>query len=542
MKTRPLIHSTLLAGTILISLIAVGCGNKSTDEAEVTSSYAEEPVTQAKPEIEPAEKTSFDEVTAELNPGGNFYMYLSTEQALAKIDGFVDGAEQLVLNLPRSNGTPDATTIEKGFDVLRRFVEKSGVKSATGLGISSVAIEDGVYHSKAFLHHRKGEGDGFLWTTFGKKPGKLEGLSMLPSKTVLADFGEVNLKELLSQFEEVALSFGSPKAKEGIAEMKEAFEVNSGVAWDDFINSFEGSMGLALTLDPEKQVPLPSMGEEPVTFPEPGLLIVLKVRDNLLYDHASKIMGGNPNVQQIQKAGMTGISMPLPLPIPMQLMPTLVRYGDYLILGSSQELVMESISVHKGETEGLTSTEEFKALSKEISLEGNAFVYSSKRLGVELAKLQESAMNMASAMNPQMPNIQFQKLFGLGDPQFAFMVMSHQENGWKMSANGNFQPAFSILAGGAIAPAGLLAAIAIPNFVKARATAQKNTCIANLKQLDGAKQQWALENKKGPLNSPTQAELNPYLKVWPSCPLGGIYTVGPVKDNPTCSHEGHELR
>ena len=43
-----------------------------------------------------------------------------------------------------------------------------------------------------------------------------------------------------------------------------------------------------------------------------------------------------------------------------------------------------------------------------------------------------------------------------------------------------------------VAIIGLLAAIAIPNFVRARNTAQKNTCINNLRQIDGAKQQWAL--------------------------------------------------
>jgi prepilin-type N-terminal cleavage/methylation domain-containing protein len=47
-----------------------------------------------------------------------------------------------------------------------------------------------------------------------------------------------------------------------------------------------------------------------------------------------------------------------------------------------------------------------------------------------------------------------------------------------------------------VAIIGLLAAIAIPNFVKARGTAQKNACINNLRQIDGAKEQWALENKK----------------------------------------------
>ena len=47
-----------------------------------------------------------------------------------------------------------------------------------------------------------------------------------------------------------------------------------------------------------------------------------------------------------------------------------------------------------------------------------------------------------------------------------------------------------------VAIIGLLAAIAIPNFVKARSNAQTKACIANLKQIDGAVQQWALENKK----------------------------------------------
>ena len=47
-----------------------------------------------------------------------------------------------------------------------------------------------------------------------------------------------------------------------------------------------------------------------------------------------------------------------------------------------------------------------------------------------------------------------------------------------------------------VAIIGLLAAIAIPNFVKARTTSQQNACINNLRQYDGAVQQWVLENKK----------------------------------------------
>jgi prepilin-type N-terminal cleavage/methylation domain-containing protein len=92
-----------------------------------------------------------------------------------------------------------------------------------------------------------------------------------------------------------------------------------------------------------------------------------------------------------------------------------------------------------------------------------------------------------------------------------------------------------------VAIIGLLAAIAIPNFVRARTTSQKNACINNLRQIDGAKQQWALENKKTSADSPpTSTSLTPYLGRgnagnWPSCPANGTYSVNPISTTPTCS-------
>ena len=62
-----------------------------------------------------------------------------------------------------------------------------------------------------------------------------------------------------------------------------------------------------------------------------------------------------------------------------------------------------------------------------------------------------------------------------------------------------------------VAIIGLLAAIAIPNFVRARQNSQKNACINNLRQIDGAKAQWALENKKVDGDTPVDADLTPYL-------------------------------
>ena len=92
-----------------------------------------------------------------------------------------------------------------------------------------------------------------------------------------------------------------------------------------------------------------------------------------------------------------------------------------------------------------------------------------------------------------------------------------------------------------VAIIGLLAAIAIPNFVKARATSQANACINNLRQIDAAAQEWALERGKktgDSINYPT--DLTPYIKLnanssIPPCPAGGSYACANVGNNPVCT-------
>src|SRR3954468_6532467 len=95
-----------------------------------------------------------------------------------------------------------------------------------------------------------------------------------------------------------------------------------------------------------------------------------------------------------------------------------------------------------------------------------------------------------------------------------------------------------------VAIIGLLAAIAIPNFVKARTTAQKNACINNLRQIDGAKEQWALEQKQkaGAATDSALAAINEYIKGGtPKCPSGGTYDYKAVDTAPTCTVDGHSL-
>jgi len=90
----------------------------------------------------------------------------------------------------------------------------------------------------------------------------------------------------------------------------------------------------------------------------------------------------------------------------------------------------------------------------------------------------------------------------------------------------------------------VLLAVAIPNFVQARKHAQRQACISNLRAIEGAKAQWAVEHKNVPADVPKEADIfgaDKYIESKPICPAGGTYRLNAVSNKPTCSIPGHEL-
>lgn len=97
-----------------------------------------------------------------------------------------------------------------------------------------------------------------------------------------------------------------------------------------------------------------------------------------------------------------------------------------------------------------------------------------------------------------------------------------------------------------VAVIGVLAAISVPNYAKARERAQKSACINNLRQIDWAKQQWALEHHQGGGFVPDKKDIAPYLGRKADietivCPAGGptasfdtTYSINSITNVPTC--------
>ena len=94
-----------------------------------------------------------------------------------------------------------------------------------------------------------------------------------------------------------------------------------------------------------------------------------------------------------------------------------------------------------------------------------------------------------------------------------------------------------------VAIIGILIAIAVPGFLRARENSRGRACQENLQKVDGAKEQWALENRlsngstvpSGWLDDVDICGPNGYIKRTPNCPSGGSYTPANIGTDPTCS-------
>ncbi len=523
---------TTLAGAGIITAFLVGCGKNTPTQTGTPAAPSANVVT-------PAVKNSFAEVTSHLDPGGNLYMYLGTAQWLDGLSGRVASWRGVVSSLPNVKDQ-DRDNLLHAFDLVTNLIKDSGIEEVSGFGMSSVAIETNFYRTKTVMHHYKGRGDGWLWTAFGAQPHELDGLSLLPASTVFAVFCDADAQQLWSGLEKDLTDADITGVADGVAKVKDGFEKGTGLRLDDVLASLGGEFGMLITLNDEKIVSLPGGPGGSMKMPDPGILLAWKVKDDLIFDRLEKAMtNSRMAVAKTDKEGLKMRTMTVPFPIPITLRPSIARSGDFLFLATSDTLIEQCLAVKNGKDPGLKATDTFKKLAGGVPTQGNRLVYVSKRLGETSLDLQEQIADRASMRNPAQGQL-MQKLSSLFPPYDLYAVAANTEEGWMMTANGSEDGAKMVMMP-TVLVAGALAAVAIPNFVKAKARAQENACRSNRQAIQRAKQQWAQQNGKSGTDTPTWDDLAPFLsrRTVMNCPSGGTYSINSVGEQPTCSVHSH---
>jgi hypothetical protein len=499
-----------------------------------------------------AEKTSFDEVTAKLDKGGNLYLYLSTEQALSGLSAKLEGLSNVLSGLPGAGEDP---TIGKIFDFANTVLNDSGIEQISGVGMSSIAREPGFYYSKLIIHHYSGQNNGVIWSVLGKAPHALEGLDMLPETTVLASFSDFDVPLIWQDVQEHVKKLNMPPATAALKEFTDNFHNLTGLDWDQVFASLGGNYGVILTLDPDKKVSLP-LGSAAMEFPSPGLAIIAKVNSEVIFNRVDELAKNNPLVVRVDGPDLKMRTMTIPLPLPLDLRPSIARSGDYLLLASSDTLVHEILDVKAGKRKGFKTTAEFARLSQGIPTEGNNFSLVGGQFFKSMMALQQQALSNKGTMTQSQVD-SFQKVFQKGTNGGNFTVGVNGTEGWEGFANGSQSLQSMILP--AIAGVGAAAAIAVPNFIKAKQAAQKTTftqptptpdpqtaqynhIVRNLRLLQTAKQKWANEKGKAAGDPVTMEDLAPYLRNGTIEPVvDETYNPQPVGSAPTAklAHDLH---
>ena len=457
-----------------------------------------------------AVENSFEAVTSKLDTGGNLYLYAGTEKIVKTVDEMAAKLRKVVEKEAAKSGEPDAEGL-KIFDFVYGLIKDCGLTEVSGLGVSSVTIdaETNLNHSKLVLHHYKEKGKGLIWSMTEAGPHELGELDLLPADTVVAGFADFKLNVLWQWIKEKVEATDLPKLKKGILSLEPMLNAQ-GFPMDKILDNFAGRAGFVLTLDKEKKGKVP-LGGSVVEIPEPSIAIVFSVKDDYLFNLLQSKL---PMAQKSEDKGLKMLQFQVP-PMPFTFEPSVILKDNLLIFASNKGIV-DAMFAAKEKGNGLAATDEFKKLSANIPKKGNNFKFIGTRLFQSIMEIQKGVLKNTFKSNGENPSMQF---FDLFDKDMSFYgVLQNSEEGFLFTFNHHLDLEGLILLPVTI-PAGIVAAIAIPNLLTATQKGKQKSTMGDIKSISVSIEAYILDNGEAPQGN-TLAEfkdkLQPfYIRVLP---------------------------
>lgn len=442
--------------------------------------------------VKSATKNSFDEVTSQLDKGGNFYLYASTEKLIQTVDEFAASMRKIIAT-PTSPSEPVNNDGLKVFDFIYNLYKKSGLNEISGIGISSVAIAEDLNHSKIVVHHYKDRNTGLIWQMSAKEPGPQDELGMLPANTVLAGFGDFDVKQFWTFLTRELTTSNIPEIREGFTKMGPEL-LKEGIDLNKLLNSLKGRMGYVITLDNNVRKALP-IGTQTMEIPDPALALIMSVTDDYLFNLLANKM---PPAYKSERDGIKKISIPMP-PMPITVEPVIVLTQGHLIFASNSKIV-DSMLATKKSGQGLTAGEEFKQLSIHMPEKGNGFRFISSRLMETFNDIMQKLMaekGSTSQADAEALNL-LSKLFPKKIAMY--LVTQHNAEGSITFVN-HTMGVETLLLMPAMVTTGMVAAIAIPNIMAATSKGKQKATMGDLKSIATAIESYIVDNNKAPVGN-----------------------------------------
>jgi len=429
--------------------------------------------------MKPAEPTSFSSVTARLDAGGDLYAYFDTERFIRSVEGLIANFAKAV---PLKTDDKEAVVASFVF----RLLGKSGLNEISGVGLSNVAVASGLQRTRMVVHHDPDKNTGLIWKLAQTGSRELAELDLLPADTALAAFNEFRLDKFWTWAKQELEASGIPDAA-NFAKQAEPMLAAQGVDLSKLLGSLTGSIGYVVTLDKERTISVPE-SEFAMTIPEPGLGIVIGVKDAFLFDMLKSKL---PMAAFSEKDGRKTLQFPsIPAPLPLE--PCVTTEKGILIAASTPRLA-DALLQARAKNDGLVKTDEYKELARNVPARGNGFTYVSPRLWrIYMNFLEKAAADKAE--DKPFKNL----LFSMFPRELkAFGVMETRADGVVWTSCHNMNPEMMILMPLA-SMAGMASAVAVPNLIQAADKARVNGTQALLKTVGVALEAYLIDNGNSP--------------------------------------------
>ena len=473
-------------------------------------------------------------VLNQLDLDGEHLSYDDTSGLIAYVNTMID-----IFSSAAKMEAPEEE-VDQTVAIIKKALNDSGILSIDYSAMSSKQLDNGLCRNISIMDYGEADAQKLLWRIIASEPTALKGIQYAPADTVCMVNSTASLSELWKVFNEVVGEYVPAESQHALNEELAMAQMMLGTGFQELFDSVDNEILVTIQLSEKNECMIPS-GNIPLSIPEPSALIGFKTKSPLLSNLIlKKLQEAGAPVVDAEKDGFTLHTLSLPFPSPVPFAPTFVQTDDYLLIGTTSDVVANALESRKNKN-GLIATPLYKKLLADAPAQTSEISFLSPRLANAIMGTVNTLLeNIPEA---SMAEFMSQLFGGWADFQFGEYVIKNP-TGFYVKRLGS-----SAAAGGisesmtSAATMGLLAAIGIPSFEKARETSIEKACENNCRIIEGAKMQWAIDNGKMDGEQPTEDDLNPYIDGGfynVQCPSGASIEINPVGTRASCPYHSSE--
>ncbi|MEN8154953.1 MAG: type II secretion system protein GspG [Acidobacteriota bacterium] len=431
---------------------------------------------------------SFSKVTSKLDKGGDLYLYLNTDRINKALKNLVENLRSAAKG--SSLNKESSAKIDSGFDLIQKILKETGLQEISGLGISSIALDEDMSRTRFILHHHKDNKDGLIWNLPESKPHPIRFLSMMDENSVIAFSSDIRPGYMWEWIKSIASDSGIPDFKKSIESLEPSLKKN-GVDLKKILGSIEGESGIIIGLDKKDMKKIPAGGKT-IQVPDPSLALVLHVKDNSIFDLLKKMVPGG---KYTEEKGLKKIAVQAP-PMPVTLEPAIIQKEGLLILASNGKIVDGIFKALKGES-NVTGTEDFKKLSQDMPEKGNGMTYISSEFFKAITGIQKQIFD--GMKDKKIEGMDIIKKMGKSLEKISlYRITENTENGFIITSNSTLKPE-TLLLFPALTAGGIVSAIAIPNLMQATSKSKQKATMSDIRMLNVAIASYIVDSGVAPV-------------------------------------------